>query len=710
MAIAIKFLTEFDGKALAKGEKGLKSFATLAKKVAGTLGVALSARAVVNYSKNAVKAFAADEKAAKSLGQTLKNTGNLVAGKGANSFIDQLQRATGVADDQLRPALQSLLNSTGDYATSTKALNLALDISAGTTKDVGTVSNALAKAYAGNTTALAKLGTGLSKATLKTGDMAAITETLQRLFTGQAGIAAETYAGKMERLQIATSEASETIGGALAQSFVILAGTSEIADATKQIDDLAEGIANLTVGLADWFAVNNKAFAKSIADTFGGTGGDLSGFGDSFLGKLAKRGQGLRAAVPLGTAPTYNQIQAQKNLDKIEKDRAAREKKAAADAKKSAAAKIAADKKAAADKKTLAKGNALFDLEQIGIAAALKMSIDKDTRLRLELLQAIQLGDADLVLAKMKELAEWQKNSDMAKLSGVKTISEAQLSAINTSLLTELAGIDKLKIKDAEKDILRNEAWKRYNDAIKYAGGLADLSTYSQKLQDQELLIQRLASIRSISEAQTAADNIKQAALEKYLATLARVTIPGGNNGNNGNKGNNGNNGNNGDDSSVTDSQKDEELAKQKAEALAEQKAKLQKDFDAWVAAQKLLSDKAAADLFGKTKNDSQMWAKELADKAALAAAAASAVALSDKIAQDSFTQGIGNGLSVSGALSGARYAAQGANRMGGGSINVTVNAGVVGSEETITQAVQDALNEIARRGYLTTYAGAIAG
>ena len=40
----------------------------------------------------------------------------------------------------------------------------------------------------------------------------------------------------------------------------------------------------------------------------------------------------------------------------------------------------------------------------------------------------------------------------------------------------------------------------------------------------------------------------------------------------------------------------------------------------------------------------------------------------------------------------------------------ITVNAGVVGSENVIVDAVLNALNEIARRGNLTTYAGAIAG
>ena len=110
----------------------------------------------------------------------------------------------------------------------------------------------------------------------------------------------------------------------------------------------------------------------------------------------------------------------------------------------------------------------------------------------------------------------------MAKLSGITTISEKQLSALNTTLLAELAAISKLKVSDEEKARLQQEAWGRYNDAIKYAGGLAALSTYSQRLQDQELLIQRLASIAEISAAQTAADNIKQAALEKYLATLGK--------------------------------------------------------------------------------------------------------------------------------------------------------------------------------------------
>ena len=43
------------------------------------------------------------------------------------------------------------------------------------------------------------------------------------------------------------------------------------------------------------------------------------------------------------------------------------------------------------------------------------------------------------------------------------------------------------------------------------------------------------------------------------------------------------------------------------------------------------------------------------------------------------------------------------------GTVIVNVNAGAVGDENIIVDAVQNAMNEIARRGYLTTYAGAIA-
>ena len=145
-----------------------------------------SARALFNYSKNAVNAFAADEKAAKSLELQLKNTGFAFSAPSVEYFIANLQKTTGVLDDSLRPAFQSILTATGDVALSQKALALALDISAGTGKDLGAVSIALAKGFGGQTTALSRLGAGLDKATLASGDMDKITTILTSKFRGQA--------------------------------------------------------------------------------------------------------------------------------------------------------------------------------------------------------------------------------------------------------------------------------------------------------------------------------------------------------------------------------------------------------------------------------------------------------------------------------------------------------------------------------------------
>ena len=126
--LLVSAVSTWNNSGIKQAEKSIGKFEKNLGKLARTLGLTFSAVAVVAFGKASVKAFLADDKAAKALGQTLKNTGNELAGKGANSFIDKLQRATGVSDGQLRPALTNLLNSTRDYKTSQQELNLALDI------------------------------------------------------------------------------------------------------------------------------------------------------------------------------------------------------------------------------------------------------------------------------------------------------------------------------------------------------------------------------------------------------------------------------------------------------------------------------------------------------------------------------------------------------------------------------------------------------
>jgi hypothetical protein len=123
--------------------------------------------------------------------------------------------ATGVADDQLRPALGRLVRSTGDTEKAQQLLAQALDISAATGKPLETVAAALSKGFDGNTAALGKLGVGLSAAELKTMSFEQVQSKLSDLFGGAAARNADTYSGRIARMQVAFDEAKETIGFAL---------------------------------------------------------------------------------------------------------------------------------------------------------------------------------------------------------------------------------------------------------------------------------------------------------------------------------------------------------------------------------------------------------------------------------------------------------------------------------------------------------------
>jgi hypothetical protein len=130
-------------------------------------------------------------------------------------WISTATLATGVADDQLRPALASLARATGDVGTAQGDMTTVLDVAAATGKDVTTDADALAKGYAGNTGAIGRLVPGLDAATVKSGDMAAIMDELGKKTGGTAKVAANTAAGKWKRMQTALSETKEGIGAGL---------------------------------------------------------------------------------------------------------------------------------------------------------------------------------------------------------------------------------------------------------------------------------------------------------------------------------------------------------------------------------------------------------------------------------------------------------------------------------------------------------------
>ena len=181
--------------------------------VAGAAALAYAGKLAIDGVKAAIE----DEAAQAKLAKTLENVTGATDGaiKSTEDYILQTSLAFGVTDDELRPSLERLVRATKDVEAAQKLQSLALDVSAGSGKSLESVSNALAKAAEGQTTALGKLGVGIDAADLKTMNLDQITNTLAKTFGGQAQARTETYQGKMDKLTVAFNEAKESVGTAL---------------------------------------------------------------------------------------------------------------------------------------------------------------------------------------------------------------------------------------------------------------------------------------------------------------------------------------------------------------------------------------------------------------------------------------------------------------------------------------------------------------
>jgi hypothetical protein len=280
---------------LDKADKETKTFSSkldnaLQKGAAAFLAVGAAAGVMaIKIGIDAVKAAVEDEKAQKSLAITLKNTTKATDAqvKSVEDYIDKTARATGVADDQLRPSLDRLVRSTQDVTKAQKLQQLALDIAAGTGKDLATVTEALGKAYDGNLGALKRIGVPLDENIVKTKDFDAATKALSETFAGQADAAAETFAGRMARIKIAIDEAKEQLGQALLPLLERFANF-----ATQQ---LAPALQGLVDGLT---AKGKQSLTRAFYDA--GTGAVTFGYDmDNVQGQAYLLGEQLRRTTQL---------------------------------------------------------------------------------------------------------------------------------------------------------------------------------------------------------------------------------------------------------------------------------------------------------------------------------------------------------------------------------------------------------------------------
>ena len=222
MGIVIPILTDFDAGGINKATKkfqdlegvGAKAHYAL-RKAALPAAAALAAVGVaaVDSVKGAIEDQAAQEKLAGALKRT---TGaNTDALKATEDFISSMSSQRAIADDELRPALATLARGTGDLAKAQEGLSLATDIAAATGKPLGTVATSLAKAYAGQTSALAKLDPSMKELVKSGASSEEIFAKLTDRFGGSAADAADTAAGRMKGLGIALDETKESVGAAL---------------------------------------------------------------------------------------------------------------------------------------------------------------------------------------------------------------------------------------------------------------------------------------------------------------------------------------------------------------------------------------------------------------------------------------------------------------------------------------------------------------
>ena len=429
MAIDINIGSKLDGKGFKQADTAITKLNKSTKSLTRNLGLALGTAAIISFGKASVKAFAEDDKAARALGQTLKNLGLAYGSNAAtvNGFISRLELQTGVLDDELRPAMDRLLRATGDVTKSQELLGLALDIAAGTGKSLTQVSQSLQKAYLGQTQALGRLGVGLTKAELTSSSFEEIQARLSTLFAGQATEAADTYAGSLARLSVAGNNAKETIGKGLVDAFVTASNSSSIDDLIGKIDRAAEAMAGFLRETGKFIQITKDIFKNpTFFAPSGGLFGDGKGFGNISMTVSSQDTQRADAIAKKNAAA----------LARLTGVQAANQ------------AKILKDKRlqAAIDKASLAlnKGNEIFDMDKIQIAAALTS-------------QAEQLGkatSASQVLQIANDTARLNvKQSILALEDAIAAKDEAAITAATAKLNADLKvlgalGMQNVKLQD----------------------------------------------------------------------------------------------------------------------------------------------------------------------------------------------------------------------------------------------------------------------
>ena len=458
MSIVIDIAAQFTGK------KAFNAAESAADKLAKNVKHALIGVGVTAFAKSAITAFAENEKQLQLFKNSLQSIGFEFATNDSLAFLNSLKLQYGVADSQLIPAYEQLLTTTRSLAASQNLTNLAMDIAARQGISVTEAADALSKAYLGNTKAIGALGLGISKATLASGDFAAIVKEITNITKGAASTAANTFAGKLARIKVAADQAKESIGAGLVEALMQITNSQDIEQLQTKIINFGESAAAAltkigklisdNIGLLKVFGavmlagfaitkvaafitalqavikvvntLRNSSLAAAVAEMFmiNPLGGavmaaamiaTIAGVIKS-VDILTDKANKAKDALSGVTTPT-NDGSDRGGAAKYAEGAAAR---AAKDAKDAAAAQLKATKaqtKALQDQNKLKKSQGILDVDQANIIAALQGKLSENEKLRLELQLALLTGNAKeadrlsnallLSQAQTTELASW---------------------------------------------------------------------------------------------------------------------------------------------------------------------------------------------------------------------------------------------------------------------------------------------------------------
>jgi len=222
MAINVPIVSEFAPDGVKKAMKEFERLEKTSEKVSfamkkaflpATAAVAGLAAAATVATKAAIDDQKQQDELARQLQITTGATQEQVAA--VEDYIAKTETAAAVSDSELRPAFANLVRATGSVTEAQDLMNLALDVAAGTGRDLESVSEALQEAYQGEVGPLKELDRSLTDMIASGADADEVMGQLAETFGGAAARNTETVAGRFELMQIQIQNAQESIGLAL---------------------------------------------------------------------------------------------------------------------------------------------------------------------------------------------------------------------------------------------------------------------------------------------------------------------------------------------------------------------------------------------------------------------------------------------------------------------------------------------------------------